>query len=63
MIYACCLLTGFEVHTAVTLKQTIFWDVAPCSPFATYVPEENATSDLGPKSIVVPQVINVYGFI
>jgi hypothetical protein len=23
---------GFDVHTAVVMKNTVFWDITPCSP-------------------------------
>jgi hypothetical protein len=27
---ACCLHVRFEVFTAVTMKNGVFWDVTPC---------------------------------
>jgi hypothetical protein len=36
---------GFEVHTAVVMKSSAFWDISPCSPLkATDLSEEHVAS-------------------
>jgi hypothetical protein len=37
-------LVGFEVFTAVTVKNAVFWDVAPCEYITTDVSEERVAS-------------------
>jgi hypothetical protein len=39
-------LLRFEVFTAVTMKNTVFWDVAPCRSSVNDVSEERISSML-----------------
>jgi hypothetical protein len=42
--------TGFEVLTAEVMKNTIFWDITPCSPLkSTEVLEEHDSPSSGCK--------------
>jgi hypothetical protein len=40
------LYVGSEDLTAVVMNIAIFWDIEPCSLYATYVSEESITSVL-----------------
>jgi hypothetical protein len=38
------IVVGFEVLAATVMNVAFFWDIAPCSPYVTDVPEERITS-------------------
>jgi hypothetical protein len=50
MVVHIIYVTRSEVFTAVNFKQTVFWDVAPCSPvLVTDILEESTASDFRTK--------------